>query len=527
MSPSGLLEPYPCRLLAMDPLQHTVAQEADFVSEWDAPFLAANLQFELALVEHNLDGAHTFFEDPRIECTEDALQPDLGGQVELPDLFSSPHGFDGAAKFQDDGPWPASPTGRHLIVDSSECNRTYEPSDSRLAAHYVCNMSCTYNGSAKPCLVKDIIGCTPSSPAVASFLSVPLGPSVCFGKGIPPPRARLFLPMRRLLHRIVPALCNVQKGLSGPLPHGCPTPADPNTPTDPNWQSSVQSEPGQSSLETLSNPASHAATPMGYPALPDTAQATQVASMPGDDERIPPLREALRADVGPCVILIAQQEPSAALSGFWLPPSLSHEDVEGLASAGAAYGRYAFYDLVDHVRVRDFHPGWTLVDAMQDAIQHTQAGSIGRIRVLHRPFAALPMLQIVLEPTGIAPDWVVTPMDARAAVGVVCTFLTPRLATGFAHAFAAGQACPALPESFHRLVARGQWILRRTDGACARPFVAPVLDDDATLVVDTRCFGGHSSSLSSPPGTIGHSSYSSTSTSSVKDYTLPHPVQGR
>ena len=144
-------------------------------------------------------------------------------------------------------------------------------------------------------------------------------------------------------------------------------------------------------------------------------------------------------------------------------------------------------------------------------------GPIGRIRVLHRPFAALPMLQMVLEPAGIAPDWVVTPIDARAAVGVVCTFLTPRLATGFAHAYAAGQACPALPESFHRLVARGQWILRRTDGACARPFVAPVLDDDATLVVDTRCFGGHSSSLSSPPGTIGHSSYSSTSTSSVTD----------
>ena len=228
-------------------------------------------------------------------------------------------------------------------------------------------------------------------------------------------------------------------------------------------------------------------------------------------------REVLHAGMGPCVVFMAPGDLSLAPSGFWLPPSLGPEDTESLNRAGRAYGQYAFFDLVDHVRTRDFGPAWMLFDAMQDAIRHTRAGHIGRIRVLRLPLAALPALQLVLEPAGIAPDWVVIPMDARAAVGVICTILNPHQAAGFAHAYTAGQTCPALPESFHRFIARGHWSLHRTDGGNARPFDAPVLDDDATLIVQTRCAGGHTSSLGSQPASSSLPSYSSASTSSVTD----------
>ena len=427
LSRAGFPEPIPDRCKAMAAPPHSIYQEQDFVPPFLAQLIAINLTFELALDEIGPPHRHTFCTDPRlpVEDSTDCANPvytvnsqDREFEVELPALnagqddgpsanrrIASPLTCSKAPALVQSTPQLSSPSAcavyhasdrlRLVTVTGEPCSlflHFHVPFRRLLRRHCVlgnafeasaldglgeplicacglplcvCSVDCTACPVPQPSSGLHWTRFRDSCPAnVAPDASA--NTAGCFGKGILPPCVRLFLPMRRPLHEIAPALHHVHKGLTWPSVHGSPSPADPNTPTDPNWQCPAQSEPGQSSLETLPNPASHAAAPMGYPAPPDTAQATQVTSMSGDDERIPPLREALRADVGPCVILLAQQEPPAASSGFWLPPSLSHEDVEGLANAGAAYGRYAFYDLVDHARVRDFHPGWTLVDAWAD-----------------------------------------------------------------------------------------------------------------------------------------------------------------
>ena len=222
-------------------------------------------------------------------------------------------------------------------------------------------------------------------------------------------------------------------------------------------------------------------------------------------------------DIRSCTILLGPELDSASQQhdGLWLPPNLQFADLISLARTGAIYGHYAMFDTVDHYRARAFHPTWGLVDAIRDAIRNTRAGPIGRIRILRIPFPAIPKLQIVLEPVGIAPDWTVLPIDARAAANVFCTLLVPKAATCFAHMYQATQACPALPLATHRFVARGHWAVFRTAGGRAHPFDANVLDDDAALVLDTRCAGGHSSSDSQSLPSQEDSSLSSTTASSA------------
>ena len=170
--------------------------------------------------------------------------------------------------------------------------------------------------------------------------------------------------------------------------------------------------------------------------------------------------------------------------GLWFSTDFTAGDIAVLTDAGVQFEQYVFFDTVDHMRTCPFNAEWSVIDAIQDAMHRSRAGPIGRIRILNTPFAALPRLQIVLEPAGIAPDWVVLPIDARGSSGVFCCVQAPFAATGFAHVYQATQACPAIPEAAHRLVARGLWHLHRGDGTDVQPMDASVLDRDATLILE-------------------------------------------
>ena len=176
----------------------------------------------------------------------------------------------------------------------------------------------------------------------------------------------------------------------------------------------------------------------------------------------------------------------------------------------AAQERFTLFDVVDHMRILDAHPEWTVQDYAVEAARRTRDQPVAAIYMLKYPFEGLPPIQFVIRSVNVPVGWVNVPVDLRALQLGFHTLSLPVDASSYEAALRLSMSCVTIPPLFAPAVARGNLRIDPADRTQLDPFQTHALQPSFAMIA--RGIGNRNNFLLEQPE-------QSTSSSSVESTT--------